>query len=175
VRGRAGPLLGSLVFLVIAPGTIVGFIPYRLTHWRVEPAFYGQPWLRAPGVFLLLGGAVVLLDSFRRFALEGRGTPAPVVPPDQLVVSGLYRYVRNPMYVALLSIVLGQALLLSSTTLLWYSAMLWLMFHLFVLMYEEPTLRRTFGRSYEEYCANVSRWRPRLWPWCGKSVPESVQ
>lgn len=164
MRGRAGPLIGSFVFLVIAPGTIAGLIPYRLTQWRMQPAFLGQPWLRAPGVLLVLGGCLVLLDSFRRFALEGRGTPAPVVPPDQLVVSGLYRYVRNPMYVAVLSIVLGQALLLSSTTLLWYSAILWLMFHVFVLMYEEPTLRRKFGRSYDEYCASVRRWRPRRRP-----------
>ena len=153
-------MLGSIVFLALAPGTLAGLIPYRLTDWRVQPPLFGQAWLRAAGVILLVCGVAVLLDSFLRFALEGRGTPAPVLPPDQLVVTGLYRYVRNPMYVALLSMVIGQALLLGSATLLWYAAILWLMFHVFVLMYEEPTLRRKFGRSYETYCANVRRWRP---------------
>ncbi len=159
------PLVGSLTFLVLAPGTLAGYIPYRLTNWRVQPAFFGQKWLQGAGAVLLLGGVAVLVDSFLRFALEGRGTPAPVVPPEQLVVSGLYRYVRNPMYVAVLSTVLGQALILSSATLLWYAAILWMMFHLFVLLYEERALRGRFSHSYEEYCANVRRWRPRLRPW----------
>ena len=155
MRGRVVPLVGSLAFLVLAPGTLAGFIPYRLTNWRVQPAFFGQKWLQAAGAVLLLGGVAVLVDSFLRFALEGRGTPAPVVPPEQLVVSGLYRYVRNPMYAAVLSTVLGQALILSSATLLWYSAILWVMFHLFVLVYEERALRQKFGRSYEASCSNV--------------------
>jgi protein-S-isoprenylcysteine O-methyltransferase Ste14 len=167
VRGRAGPVLGSLVFLLLAPGTIAGLIPYRLTHWRAQPAFFGQRWLPVAGAVLLIGGFAVLVDSFRRFALEGRGTPAPVLPTDQLVVSGLYRYVRNPIYVAVLSLVLGQALILSSTALVWYSAILWLLFHLFVLLYEEPTLGRRFGRSYEEYRTHVRRWWPRARAWGG--------
>ena len=158
-------LAGSLVFFLLAPGTLAGFIPYRLTNWRVQPAFFGQRWLPAAGAALLLGGMAVLMDSFLRFALEGRGTPAPIVPPEQLVASGLYRYVRNPMYVAVLSTVLGQAFILSSATLLWYSAILWVLFHLFVVLYEERALRRRFGHSYEAYCANVRRWRPRVRPW----------
>lgn len=165
VRGKAGPLLGSLVFFVVAPGTIVGAIPYVLTQWRAQPAFFGLVWLRVPGAIMLAGGVAVLVDSFLRFALEGRGTPAPIVPPNQLVVSGLYLYVRNPMYVALLAIVLGQALVLGSTTLAWYAAILWAHFHLFVRLYEEPALRKRFGRSYEVYAANVRRWLPRLTPW----------
>jgi protein-S-isoprenylcysteine O-methyltransferase Ste14 len=91
-------------------------------------------WLRAVGMVCVAGGLAVLIDSVLRFAIEGRGTPAPVAPPEQLVVSGLYRYVRNPMYVAVLCLVLGQALLFGSTTLLWYLIVLWLMFHLFVVL-----------------------------------------
>ena len=168
MRGSVVALAGSLVFFLLAPGTLAGFVPYRLTNWRVQPAFFGQRWLPAAGAVLLLGGVAVLMDSFLRFALEGRGTPAPVVPPEQLVVSGLYRYVRNPMYVAVLSTVFGQALILSSATLLWYSAILWVLFHLFVLLYEERALRQKFGRSYEAYCSHVRRWRPRVRPWSGR-------
>jgi protein-S-isoprenylcysteine O-methyltransferase Ste14 len=160
-----GALLGSFLFFVLAPGTVAGYIPYRITHWRFEPPLAGIVWLRAAGAVVLVGGVAVLIDSFLRFALEGRGTPAPVVPPDQLVVTGLYRYVRNPMYVALLCIIFGQALFFGSTALMVYSIILWSMFHLFVRLYEEPALRNRFGRSYETYYANVRRWWPRLRPW----------
>ncbi len=107
----------------------------------------------------------MLLDSFARFAIEGLGTPAPVFPTRHLVVTGWYRYVRNPMYVAVVSIIVGQALLFGSITLLEYGALVWLFFHLFVLAYEEPTMRATFGEEYRLYCANVPRWIPRLSPW----------
>jgi protein-S-isoprenylcysteine O-methyltransferase Ste14 len=140
-------------------------MPYTMTHWRIERPFFGIVWLRAVGAALVFGGVAVLVDSFLRFALEGRGTPAPVRPPRELVVSGPYRFVRNPMYVALLCIVYGQALLLGSTTLLVYSTALWVAFHSFVMLYEEPTLRMQFGRPYDVYCANVSRWLPRLRPY----------
>jgi protein-S-isoprenylcysteine O-methyltransferase Ste14 len=162
---RAGPLFGSFLFLVFVPGTIAGYIPYTMTHWRVEPPFFDIVWLRGIGAAGVFVGVAVLADSFLRFALEGRGTPAPVVPPEELVVSGLYRFVRNPMYVAVLCIVFGQALLLGSTPLLVYSIALWVAFQSFVMLYEEPTLRMKFGRSYDVYCANVSRWLPRLRPW----------
>jgi protein-S-isoprenylcysteine O-methyltransferase Ste14 len=118
-----------------------------------------------PGAIMIVAGVAVLVDSFLRFALEGRGTPAPILPPNELVVSGLFRYVRNPMYAALLSVIVGQALVLGSATLVWYAAILWVQFHLFVLLYEERALRRRFGRSYEVYAANVRRWLPRVSPW----------
>jgi protein-S-isoprenylcysteine O-methyltransferase Ste14 len=165
VRSKAGPLAGSAVFFVLAPGTIAGWIPYMLTRWRFQPAFLGLPVLRIAGAVMLLAGLSVLVDSFLRFALEGHGTPAPVVPPEQLVVTGLYRHVRNPMYVAVLLIIAGQALLFGSLALVAYAAVAWLAFHTFVLLYEEPTLRRRFGASYDLYRQHVGRWVPQVRGW----------
>ena len=105
-----------------------------------------------------------LLDSFARFALQGLGTPAPIAPPTNLVVSGLYRYVRNPIYVAVVAVILGQAVLFADSDLLGYGALLWLFFHIVVIAVEEPTLRQSFGAEYEGYCASVPRWLPRFTP-----------
>lgn len=158
-RGRGRSVLGSLIFLLVAPGTVAGWIPFSITRWRLDAPLLG--WAgRIAGGALVAAGVLVLLDSFARFALVGRGTPAPVVPTERLVVSGLYRHVRNPMYLAVVSIILGQALLFGSTTLLWYGALVWLAFHLFVLLYEEPALRRRYGTQYDRYRAEVRRWRP---------------
>ena len=123
------------------------------------------PALRVVGVLLIAGGLPVLLDSFRRFAVEGLGTPAPVAPPQHLVVSGWYQYVRNPIYVAVVALVLGQGLFFGSVRVLEYGLATWLVTHVFVLIYEEPTLRRKFGEGYETYCRNVRRWWPRASPW----------
>jgi len=166
-RRRAGALIGSLLFLALAPGTVAGLIPYWLTGWRRGGPFPGTSVLRVVGASLVLAGVASLLDSFARFVFEGRGTPAPVAPPAHLVVSGPYRHVRNPMYVAILAIVVGQGLLLGSGALLGYAALLWPLFHLFVVLYEEPRLGRRFGASYQVYCRNVGRWWPRARPWKG--------
>ena len=160
---RAWALLGSAVFLVIAPGTLAGYIPWTFTRWQMRAPFF--PFARGVGVALIVAGAPALLDSFARFALQGLGTPAPVAPPSRLVVSGLYRYVRNPMYVSVTSIIFGQALLFGSVRLLYYGAAVALAFHLFVWLYEEPALRAKFGEQYETYCRNVHRWLPRLRPY----------
>ena len=164
-RSRAVAVLGSAVFLVVAPGTIAGYVPWTMTRWRTQPALLGLAPLRLVGVVLIAIGLLGLLDSFRRFAVEGFGTPAPVLPPRILVVTGLYRFVRNPMYCGIISAVVGQALLFGSTGLLLYAAVIWLLFHLWVLGYEEPTLRASFGVQYDEFCANVPRWIPRAIPW----------
>jgi len=164
---RRRALLGSALFLVIAPGTFAGLVPSLISGWRLRAPFLGVAGFRVAGIALIAAGAPVLLDSFGRFALLGLGTPAPVAPPRHLVVSGLYRRVRNPMYVAVLALVLGQALLLGHAVLLEYAAAAWAGFHLFVLLYEEPTLRRSFGAEYERFCANVPRWIPRLRAWSG--------
>ncbi len=126
------------------------------------------PFLRAAGALLIVAGIPVLLDSFARFALQGLGTPAPVFPTRHLVVGGFYRYVRNPMYVAVVSVIVGQGFLLGNLRLLVYGAIIWLGFHVFVLAYEEPKLRATFGAEYEAFCVHVPRWLPRLRPWRGE-------
>src|SRR5215813_10983637 len=162
-RGLA--VLGSAIFLVLAPGVVAGFAPWWLSHWQLQPPFFGIAAFRIIGVLLILLGVPGLLDSFARFALQGLGTPAPVLPTQHLVVTGLYRHVRNPMYVAVTSLILGQAFLFGSLRVLEYGLVVWLAFHLFVLAYEEPTLRRTFGPEYKKFCANVPRWIPRLKPW----------
>ena len=157
--------LGSLLFLVVAPGTVAGLAPYWITGWRVERPFLGAPILRFVGAALAGAGLASLLDSFARFVFVGRGTPAPVAPPTRLVVSGQYRHVRNPMYVAVLAIVVGQGLVLGSGALLQYAALLWLLFHAFVVFYEEPRLGSRFGASYDAYRRHVRRWWPRIKPW----------
>ena len=131
----------------------------------MRPPLLGIMPFRILGVILIVAGAPVVLDSFARFAIQGLGTPAPVLPTKHLVVSGLYRHVRNPMYVGVAAVVFGQALLLNSTRLFIYGACVSLGFHVFVLLYEEPKLRRTFGEEYEQFCRNVPRWIPRIHAW----------
>ena len=114
-------------------------------------------------------GVIGLVDSFVRFAVQGVGTPAPLFPTRHLVVTGLYRYVRNPMYLAVLSTILGQGLIFGNLTLLEYSGMVWLVFHLFVVVYEEPTLRASFNSEYKLFCTEVPRWIPRFTPWRGEA------
>jgi protein-S-isoprenylcysteine O-methyltransferase Ste14 len=122
-------------------------------------------FFRFLGGMLLALGVIGLLDSFVRFALQGVGTPAPVFPTRHLVVTGLYRYVRNPMYVAVVIAILGQGLILGNVMLLEYGGLVWLLFHVFVLVYEEPTLRASFGSEYRSFRAAVPRWIPRFTPW----------
>jgi protein-S-isoprenylcysteine O-methyltransferase Ste14 len=158
-------IIGSAVFLIIAPGFFAGLVPWWISHWRVEAPFFGMPLVRFIGALFVTLGAIGLLDSFVRFALQGVGTPAPVFPARRFVVTGLYRYVRNPMYVTVVITILGQGLILGNLRLLEYGAVVWLPAHLFVLLYEEPTLRATFGWEYQSYCAEVPRWIPRFTPW----------
>ncbi len=158
-------MVGSAVFLLLAPGTFMAFVPWWISRWRMRAPFLGFTPFRAIGALLIAAGIAILLESFGRFALEGVGTPAPVFPPRHLVVTGFYRYVRNPMYVAATSLLLGQALLLGDIRILAYAMFAWLATNLFVLTYEEPTLRKTFGAEYETYCAHVPRWIPRFTPW----------
>lgn len=157
--------VGTAVFFVAAPGMVAGVVPWWLTRWRVRDAAPLWVIARGLGVVLIVTGIVVLLQAFVRFVSEGRGTPAPVAPTERLVVGGFYRYVRNPMYVAVLAVILGQALLLGQLVLLWYALLIWVAFAGFVRVYEEPTLTRQFGASYEEYRRAVPAWIPRPRPW----------
>ena len=157
--------VGSAVFFLVGPGIVVGLIPWLLTGWQVrEPVPYLAP-MRVLGVILLLAGLIVLVQAFVRFVVEGLGTPAPIAAPERLVVGGLYNYIRNPMYVAVLAAIVGQALLLGQLGLLLYPAAFWLIAAAFVRWYEEPTLTRRFGADYEAYRRAVPAWGPRLRPW----------
>src|SRR5215216_2268748 len=149
---RSTAAVGSAVFFLLAPGVVVGLIPWLLTGgWQVrEPLPYWAP-MRVLGGILLVAGLIVLVRAFVRFVVEGLGTPVPVAAPERLVVGGLYRYVRNPMYVAILATIVGQALLLGQLGLLLYAAGIWLIAAAFVRWYEEPTLTRRFGADYEAY------------------------
>jgi protein-S-isoprenylcysteine O-methyltransferase Ste14 len=162
---RTRAILGSALFLVAAPGVLAGLVPWWLTRWQLRPPFLGLELTRAIGIILILVGVPGLVASFARFALQGLGTPAPVAPPRHLVVTGLYRFVRNPMYMAVLAVILGQALLLADWRLIVYGGAFWVACHLFVVIYEEPVLRRTFGEEYEVFRTNVPRWIPRATPW----------
>ena len=162
---KVSAVLGSALFFVVAPFVLAGLIPWQMTGWEFRPAFLGLEVTRAIGVLLILIGLPGLIDSFARFALQGLGTPAPIAPPQNLVVTGLYRYVRNPMYVAVVAVILGQGILFGDQRLLIYGGLMWLAFHAFVLAYEEPVLAESFGAQYEVFRANVPRWIPRLTPW----------
>jgi protein-S-isoprenylcysteine O-methyltransferase Ste14 len=162
---KAIAVFGSALFFVIAPLALAAVVPWWITGCQFQPAFLGADLMRILGGVLIITGVPGLVDSFARFALEGLGTPAPVAPTQKLIVSGLYRYVRNPMYIAVVAVILGQALLLGDERLLTYGALFWLACHVFVVTYEEPTLKRMFGLQYETFRANVPRWIPRLTPW----------
>jgi len=171
-QNRAGrqaiSLLGSAVFLVIAPGGVAFLGPFWLTHYHLEPPLLGLAVTRLVGFLMMAWSVPVLLGSFWRFATEGLGTPAPVMPPEHLVVRGYYRHVRNPMYVAVVAMILGEGLFLGNARLLVYGAAVWLAMHTFVVLYEEPALRLMFDGEYEEFCRRVPRWVPRWRAWTGE-------
>jgi protein-S-isoprenylcysteine O-methyltransferase Ste14 len=156
--------VGSLVFLVFVPGVVAGVVPWWLTGWQVQERYAWLP-LQVSGLTLLVGGVVVLLHAFVRFVVEGLGTPAPIAPTQSLVVGGLYRYVRNPMYVAVGAIIVGQALLFGQPILLLYTAVFAVAVAAFVRWYEEPTLHRKFGEQYDGYRHAVPAWWPRRKSW----------
>jgi len=158
----ASAWIGSSVFFLIAPTVVAGLIPWVLTHWEMRGV--ATP-IRALGVMLIAAGLVVLSTSFLRFVVEGLGTPAPVAPTQHLVVGGMYRYVRNPMYLAVVALVVGQAILLGHPRVLIYGVVVGLAMVAFARWYEEPALGRQFGERYEEYRRNVPGWWPRLSPW----------
>ena len=150
--------LKNLLFTVLIPGTVGVYIPLRLAgDWQ---AASGRDWLLAAP--LLAMGALLYLWCAWNFAVTGRGTPAPIDPPKKLIVRGPHKYVRNPMYLGVLSVVFGWAVLFRSPEILLYGIAVALMFHLTVLAVEEPSLRRLFGAEYEEYCRSVRRWMPSL-------------
>src|SRR5262249_34629368 len=165
VKRRILAVLGSALFLLIAPGIVAGLVPWGVSRGKIQPPFFCFCPFLVFWVLLIAPCVFVLVWSLSRFGLLGLGTPAIVFPPRHLVVKGLYRNVRNPMYLAVVAIILGEAMILGNLQLLLYCALVWLFCHLFVLAYEEPTLRKTFGAEYDIFCANVPRWSPRLSAW----------
>ena len=153
------PVLKALIFTVVVPGTVTVVLPYLILTSKTAFSF---GTLQLIGLLPLALGAIVYFWCLWDFTFTGRGTPAPVDPPKVLVARGLYRTVRNPMYVGVLSILFGEAIVFNSWALLRYALIFGLGFHLFVVFYEEPTLKKKFGVAYEEYCKTVPRWIPHL-------------
>jgi protein-S-isoprenylcysteine O-methyltransferase Ste14 len=163
-RSVAG--VGSAIFFVVEPGFVVGFVPWLISGWQVHAPITPFAIVRmAIGGMLVVVALVVLVRAFARFVMEGRGTPAPLAPPDRLVIGGEYRFVRNPMYLAVITAVLGQAMIFGSVGLLVYAAALWAMTAAFVHWYEEPVLLERYGEDYQRYRQAVRAWLPRLHPW----------
>jgi protein-S-isoprenylcysteine O-methyltransferase Ste14 len=155
---RARAAAGTALFLVLAPGVVAGLIPWLLTQWESS----GPPrWLEAVGWASIAVGAAVMVEAFLRFVVEGVGTPAPAAPTEKLVVGGLYRYVRNPMYLAVSAVILGQAAVLGRWLLVAYAFVYGVAVWSFVHWYEEPALGRRFGAAYDDYRRAVPGWWPR--------------
>lgn len=150
-------LLKTLLFTLLVPGTAAGWLPWLIGRGG-PPA--SAPW-RAAGAALLVAGASLYAWCARDFARRGRGTPAPIDAPKRLVATGPYRFVRNPMYLGVLAAMLGWACWYADARIALYAACFAALFHGVVVVYEEPALRRAFGREYEEYLAGTPRWLPR--------------
>lgn len=153
--------LKTLIFTIIVPGAIMALIPYLLLS-RTPSSFARIGPFQLFGLIPMAIGAAIYLRCAWDFASAGKGTPAPFDPPKRLVARGLYRFVRNPMYVGVLLTLLGEAWLFRSLTLFTYAAIVFTWEHLFIVFYEEPALRRKFGESYSGYLARTPRWIPRI-------------
>jgi protein-S-isoprenylcysteine O-methyltransferase Ste14 len=164
-RARIKAAFGSLLFLAVAPGVVAGLVPWWLTGW--DSAGDVPIAVAVVGWVLLAAGVAVLLLAFARFVVEGLGTPAPIAPSERLVVGGLFRYLRNPMYLAVAATIVGQAMILGRPGLLFYAVAFGVVVFAFVRLYEEPVLARRFGPEYEAYRRAVPGWWPRRRPWPG--------
>jgi len=154
----------SIFFVILLPGTIAGYVPFQLLRSNDQLRWPALSLPACMSALITLAGAVVLLASVYEFFSAGHGTLAPIDPPRQLVVSGLYRFTRNPMYNGVAAVLLGQAWFFSSLFLLAYAATVLVCFHLFVVLYEEPSLESRFGESYLSYRKAVPRWGFTLHP-----------
>jgi protein-S-isoprenylcysteine O-methyltransferase Ste14 len=156
-------VVSTLFTLFGGPGLILVLIPWLVTRFHI-PAHEPFAQILVASV-LIAAGLVPLLESIVRFIVIGRGTLVPAAPPEHLVVTGMYRFVRNPMYVGVMTTIAGEALLFWHRTLLFHLCVVWLAMHLFVCFYEEPKLAQSFGNEYQEYRGHVPRWLPRFTPW----------
>lgn len=159
MSGRFWPVVNTLLFTIVVPGTVAILIPRWLSGGFVWPASRPLTWI---GAAAFAAGAAIYFRCAWEFAVRGLGTPAPIAPTKYLVTTALHRYVRNPMYLGVFLVLVGQILIYRSLKLLGYAAIFCLAVELFVVFYEEPTLRKQFGASYEEYRRCVPRWIPRI-------------
>src|SRR6188472_577432 len=148
-----GAALGTAAFFVLAPGVMGGLLPWLITDWDVPPDHPG--WAVGLGLTITVASAPLVVTCFARFVREGRGTPAPVAPTEHLVVGGLYRWVRNPMYLAVAAMIGGQALIFASVGVLFWLVLFGVAVWSFVTLYEQPTLQRCYGAEYADYRAAV--------------------
>jgi protein-S-isoprenylcysteine O-methyltransferase Ste14 len=160
MQKSVAPLLKTVVFTILVPGTMAGYVPWRLRQKAAIALTGAQAW--AALAVIAIGIAIYLYTAFWGFDLIGGGTPAPIAPTKILVVKGLHRFVRNPMYIGVGLVVGGQAWLFHSLPTAIYLTCFGLVVHLFVLFYEEPTLQRQFGEEYERYRERVPRWVPKI-------------
>lgn len=166
MRSLTTAAVGSAVFFVVAPGIVAGLVPWLISGWDVRWPISGLGVVvMALGSALLAVAIVVLIRNFIRFVVEGRGTPSPALQTERLVVGGDYRFVRNPMYLAVIAAILGQAMIFGSFALLIYALAVWAMMASFVRWYEEPLLENRYGEEYGRYRQGVRAWVPRLHPW----------
>jgi protein-S-isoprenylcysteine O-methyltransferase Ste14 len=165
-------VVASVLFTLFGgPGLLLVYFPWRITRFHLSQEEAPAQLLLA--ALLITVGLYPLFESIVRFIVVGRGSLVPALPPRHLVVTGLYRYVRNPMYVGVLTVILGEALLFRSRELSTYFCIVWLSMNIFVLLYEEPKLTRSFPTEYPAYKQNVRRWIPRLTPWTGLPAPRA--
>jgi len=153
--------LKSIIFFILAPGMVAGYIPFALLRIGSQAQSGFLSYLAFP---LWVTGIATLIWCFWDFVQKGKGTPAPIDPPKELVVSGLYNYVRNPMYVGIILILIGHFVWFGFWSLVAYAVIVFIAFSTFVIFYEEPNLKKRFGAAYEEYCKRVPRWIPRIKP-----------
>jgi protein-S-isoprenylcysteine O-methyltransferase Ste14 len=161
-KDRIKAAVGSLAFLILAPGVVAGLVPWLITDWQPLPPGEGLGAIRWTGLIPIAAGLVVIVEAFARFAWHGLGTPAPVAPTRRLVVSGFYRFVRNPMYLAVTALIFGQAVLFADWGVALYGVVIAVAFDTFVRLYEEPTLGNAYRDEYAAYRAAVPRWIPRF-------------
>jgi protein-S-isoprenylcysteine O-methyltransferase Ste14 len=160
---KSAAAAGTTIFFFLAPGIVAGVVPWLISGWDVRWPMSGLAVAAMVfGGVLLVAAVVILIRAFVRFVMEGRGTPAPVAPTERLVVGGEYRYVRNPMYVAVIAAILGQAMIFGSLPLLVYAAIVWAIMAAFVHWYEEPVLLERYGDEYQRYRQHVRAWVPRV-------------
>jgi len=159
MRRTFWPILNTVLFTIFVPGTVAIYIPYRLTNRFATPTHGPLAWIAA--VIIVIGVAIYFRCAWE-FAVRGLGTPAPIAPTKYLVTTALHRCVRNPMYLGVALAIFGQALLFRSLHVAEYGVLMLLIAHCFVVLYEEPTLKRQFGEPYEEYRRTVPRWIPKV-------------